>query len=68
MEINVDEENRFVGIWLTKAEAGDVRAGELLQPLYKKYHAEKYKVGVLLSGGGDVLEGTKNLLLNNRLG
>jgi len=66
LEINVDDKNRLVSIWLTKAEKTDENTRNSLKPLYEKYHAEKYKVGVFLSGNGDLIDKTSSLLLHNR--
>lgn len=66
MEINVDEENRLVNIWLTKAEKEDSNTLELLKPFYEEYHMQKYNVGVFLSGKGNLFENSRDFLLHNR--
>ncbi len=66
MEINVDDKNRLVSVWLSKAEKEDQSIKSQLQPLYDNYHSQKYKVGVFLSGGESLFELSKDLLLHNR--
>lgn len=66
MEIHVDDKKRLVEIWLTKAERSDIAVLNSLKPVYQKFNAQKYKVGVFLSGDGDLFENTKNLLMINR--
>ena len=62
MEMNVHDDQKYVSIWLTKAEAADVQMREQLKPLYKKYKQKKYRVVVFESGTGDLLTLTKDLL------
>ena len=66
MEINVDDDKKLVSIWLTKSEKSDNNLRLSLKPLYQKYHRQKYKTAVYLSGEGSLLESTTALLLHNR--
>lgn len=66
MYMTVNEDSKIVGIWLTRAETNDAALRESLKPLYKKYHDQKYKVAVYMSGEQDLYENTRDLLLYNR--
>ena len=64
--MTVNGDSKIVGIWLTRAEKNDAALRESLKPLYKKYHEQKYKVAVYMSGEQDLYENTRDLLLYNR--
>lgn len=66
MYMTVNGDSKIVGIWLTRAEKNDAALRESLKPLYKKYHEQKYKVAVYMSGEQDLYENTRDLLLYNR--
>ena len=66
MDMNVSERAKCVCIWLRNDEKDDAALRERLKPVYEKYHARKYDVCVFESGGGDLYENTKALLLLNR--
>ena len=66
MEIVVDDNNKRVEIWLTRAEKNDMGLREALKPIFTKYKSMKYLVAVFSSGEQDLLTNTKNLLLHNR--
>ena len=65
MQMNVHDNNKYVSIWLTKAEAADTQLRELLTPLYQKYQDKKYRVVVFESGKGDLPTLTRDLLKHN---
>lgn len=67
MEMQVDHKNKLVTIWLTNAEKHDENLRASLSPIYREYKTKHYLVAVFESGEGDLLEGTKNLLLHNRM-
>lgn len=66
MEINVNETNKIVEIWLTNEEKQDQRLRESLKPIYQKFHAKKFTVAVFESGQRDLTEATSDLLCYNR--
>ena len=66
MQINREDNQRRIEIWLTNEEKNDPALCESLKPLFKRFHDQKYLVAVFLSGEGDLYEGTRALLLYNR--
>ena len=66
MQINREDDQKRIEIWLTNGEKNDPVLCESLKPLFKRYHDRKYLVAVFLSGEGDFYEGTSALLLYNR--
>ena len=66
MQINREDNQKRIEIWLTNEEKNDSALCESLKPLFKRFHDQKYLVAVFLSGEGDLYEGTKALLLYNR--
>lgn len=64
IEINIQEKQKYVSIWLTKAEANDVELRENLKPIYEEYKQKKYRVVVFESGRGDLPTLTRDLLKN----
>lgn len=67
MEINVDEKARTLEVWLTTSEKAEKDTIAILRPLYSTYNHRNYKITVFLSGGGDLLDNTRDLLAYNRL-
>jgi hypothetical protein len=65
MEIQTDDSEKMLTIWLTKAESNDPSVMQRLQPLFKEYKAKKYVVAVFRSGKGDLYENTLRLLKSN---
>lgn len=61
MRMDFDHQHHIVSVWL----AGDEQAA-VLEPLYRQYQGTKYRVAVFHSGGHDLTECTKALLLGNR--
>jgi len=66
LQINREDNQRRIEIWLTNEEKNDPALCESLKPLFKRFHDQKYLVAVFLSGEGDLYEGTRALLLYNR--
>ena len=58
----VHDDEKYVEIWLTNAEAQDTVLREGLKPLFKEYKQKKYRVVIFSSGKGDLLTLTKDLL------
>lgn len=67
MEINIKNDCKILEIWLTNAEKRDAALKESLKPIYAVYKSKKYTVAVFESGEGDLFEGTRDLLLHNRM-
>ena len=65
MQMNVYDNNKYVSIWLTNAEAADTQLRESLTPLYQKYKDKKYRVVVFESGKGDLPTLTRDMLKHN---
>ena len=66
MEIAVHDDRKIVEIWLSNAEKNDAALRKELEPIYKKYHQQKYQVAVFESGNGDLYQSTLALLRYNR--
>ena len=65
MEMHVNPQRKELHIWLTKAEAQNVRLSEGLRPVYRAYHDMGYIVAVFSSGGGSLADLTGELLRRN---
>lgn len=65
MELNIHEKEKYVSIWLTRAESADVELRESLKPLYAEYKQKNYRVVVFESGSADLAMVTKDLLAHN---
>ena len=64
--IRVNDTDRITEVWLSNA---DQQEQELdLKPLYKEYKSKGYLVAVYMSGKGDLLEYTKDLVCHNYVG
>ena len=66
MEIQVNDSNKIVEIWLSNVEKDSTAVQNSLKPVYAAYKAKKYKVAVFQSGSGNLLGNARNLLLHNR--
>ena len=66
MEMSVEPDRRLVEIWLTNAEKADPGLRANLQSVCARFKQKKYLVAVFESGGGDLMEQTRELLLYNR--
>lgn len=67
MEIDVRHDKKRVNIWLTRAESADMELRSSLEPMYKKYKAQKYLVAVFESGTESLEESVRDLLLYNKV-
>lgn len=66
IELEIDEKQKIAYYWLTKEEKANTSFRESLKPQYDEWHKKGYKVCVFLSGEGDLLEMTKDLLIHNK--
>ena len=66
MQIDVHDDKKIAAIWLSNAEKNDAALRKSLEPIYKKYHQQKYLVAVYESGTEDLYESTLALLKYNR--
>ena len=64
IELNIHDKQKYVSIWLTKAESDDDVFRRKLEPIFAEYKKKKYRV-VFSSDKGDMLELTKDLLKHN---
>ena len=65
MEVNLDQENKNVEIWLTHSESQDEELRQILKPQIAEYHQKKFLVVVYESGKADLFETTRDLLQHN---
>lgn len=65
MLIRVNDADKITEIWLTNS---DQQQQIDLKPLYKEYKSKGYLVAVYMSGKGDLLEYTKDLVCHNYVG
>ena len=65
MIIRVTDSDKITEIWLTNS---DQQQQIDLKPLYKEYKSKGYLVAVYMSGKGDLLEYTKDLVCHNYVG
>lgn len=64
--MKVNEQSKIVELWLTNNEKEDPLFRESLKPIYQQYTAQKYMVAVFLSGGEDLYQQTRDLLVYNQ--
>lgn len=67
MQLEVNDEFRFVSIWLANEE--ELKRDQYIQELQEQiddYRARKYKFVVYYSGTGDLLQLTGDLLSHNK--
>lgn len=66
MILDVCEENRIAYYWLSREERDNQELRKSLNPEYKAWKEKGYKVCVFLSGEGNLVELTKELLIHNK--
>ena len=66
MEMEVSEKDRIVYYWLTNEEKEDTEFRQSIKPQYGEWSRKGYKVCVFLSGRGNLVELTKELLVHNK--
>ena len=65
IELNIHDKQKYVSVWLTRAESADPALKESLKSLYSEYKQKKYRVVVFESGRGDLPTLTRDLLKHN---
>ena len=65
LEIQVDDKQRIIFIWLTRAEHADMKLMTRLEAQYKEYKSAKYCLCVFKSGFCDLHQSTRDLLAHN---
>lgn len=65
IELNIHDDQKYVSVWLTKAESTDSALRESLKSLYSEYKQKKYRVVVFESSRGDLPTLTRDLLKHN---
>lgn len=66
MEINIDDHNRILEVWLGNGERHDAALQAQLKPLYAACKAHRYTVAVYLSGQQELYPALLNLLAYNK--
>lgn len=66
MEMEVSEKDRIVYYWLTNEEKENTEFRQALKPQYGEWSRKGYKVCVFLSGRGNLVDLTKELLIHNK--
>ena len=66
MEIQRNETQKIISVWLTRAESQDQELQSRLKSMYPKWKQEKYLVAVYHSGKEDLYESTLALLAYNK--
>lgn len=66
MLCDVLENEKIICLYLSREERDDEQLRKELKPYYKNWSDAGYKVAVLLSGNGDIVEDTTRLLRYNR--
>lgn len=66
MMLEVCEKNRIVYYWLTCEEKADEDLQNELQVKYIEWKQKGYKVCTFVSGGGNLVDLTKELLIHNK--
>lgn len=66
MLCDILEDEKIIMLYLSRSERDDKELRESLLPKYKEWHNAGYTVAVLLSGDGDLVEGTIRLLRYNK--
>lgn len=64
MTLEICEKTRIAYYWLTREE--DETTKELLKPEFKDWKNKGYKVCVFISGTGNLVDLTKELLIHNK--
>lgn len=66
MVLEVCERNKIAYYWLSRSEKDDNELRESLRPEYSDWKTKGYKVCVFLSGNGNLVDLTKDLLVHNK--
>lgn len=63
----MDENKKIVLYYLSREERDNEAFRESLKPSYREWKDKGYKTCVFLSGDGDLVELTKELLIHNKM-
>lgn len=66
MELSVNNSGKYACIWLTRADKADVLVMNQLQYFIDEFKQKKYRVAIFESGEQDLVEKTKELLVQNK--
>lgn len=66
MFIKINDENKIVSLWLTKAENADANLRAGLMERLSTYRKKNYLISVFSPGDSDLYENTLGLLLRNK--
>lgn len=66
MELNINEVEKVVELWLSRSERENEELQMRLKPILAAYKRKKYLVALFCSGERNLLECTTSLLLHNR--
>ena len=66
MNIEINDEFKFAGVWLTNQEKEDDRIRNELLPIIRKFRDKKYRFVIYESGKENLAELTGALLSHNR--
>lgn len=66
MILEICEQQKIAYYWLSQEEKENKTFRESLKTDYRKWKDKGYKVCVFLSGNGDIVELTKELLVHNK--
>ena len=67
MTLEVCEKNRIVYYWLSREEKDNVDIQNVLKNEYGEWRSKGYKVCTFVSGSGNLVDLTKELLIHNKL-
>lgn len=67
MTLEVCEKNRIAYYWLSREEKDNVDIQNKLKDKYGEWRSKGYKVCTFVSGSGNLVDLTKELLIHNKL-
>lgn len=67
MTLEVCEKNRIAYYWLSREEKDDADIQNKLEDEYREWKSKRYKVCTFVSGSGNLVDLTKELLIHNKL-
>lgn len=67
MVLEVCEKNRIAYYWLSREEKGDAGIQNKLEDEYREWRSKGYKLCTFVSGSGNLVDLTKELLIHNKL-
>ena len=67
MTFEISEKDRIAYYWLTREDRENSQLQEALNAEYKDWKSKGYKVCTFVSGSGNLVELTKELLIHNKL-